>query len=125
MRKYYSLEKVRSIRNEISKLGERKSNRLKVNLSKAGARYDKAKAEWSKGIAEWDVQLFTLLVQICPESHYRNWTGYLIIPKSKDEDWIVPVWTGNYFGVKHKAFSIWEIPKYSCNGSDAKEVKDA
>ncbi|MBT9164378.1 MAG: hypothetical protein DDT23_00373 [candidate division WS2 bacterium] len=117
MSKYYTLEEVRAIRDKISQLGERSSPELDVQLEKARAEYSKAKAEWgrvyaewNKARAEWDVQLFTLLVQICPEGYYRDWAGYLAIPQDKSEDWIIPVFAGDYVGVQHKAFSIWDGP---------------
>ncbi|MBT9164556.1 MAG: hypothetical protein DDT23_00557 [candidate division WS2 bacterium] len=131
MSKCYTLEEVRSIRDEISKLGERKFDELEAKLRKAekefhkaGAKWSKLHAKWSKTKAEWDLKLFTFLVLICPEAHYRDWGGYLAIPKSENEEWIIPVFTGDFFSIKHKAFSIWEMPKYSCNGRDAREVKN-
>ncbi|MBT9164682.1 MAG: hypothetical protein DDT23_00686 [candidate division WS2 bacterium] len=167
MSKYYTLEEVKSIRDEISRLGERKFDELeaerdrarvkwnkagvewekvwvrwgnqlhsqvlitqsmverdKAEWSKAVAEWNKAVAEWNKARAEWDMKLFTLLLVICPEAYYRDWNGYLALPKSEKEDWIIPVFTGDYKDMEHKAFSIWEMPRSSCNGSEAKEVKD-
>ncbi|MBT9164376.1 MAG: hypothetical protein DDT23_00371 [candidate division WS2 bacterium] len=152
MSKYYTLEEVRSIRNEISKLGERKIDELEVEydkawaewdkvaaeLNKEGAECDKAKAEWIKvgserdkavaewnrARAEWDIKLFTLLIVLCPEAYYRDWNGYLAISKNDNEEWILPVWTGNYNSIEHTAFSIWTMPRGSCNEEDAREVKD-
>ncbi|MBT9164377.1 MAG: hypothetical protein DDT23_00372 [candidate division WS2 bacterium] len=167
MSKYYTLEEVRSIRNEISKLGERKFDELEAERDKARAEWDKAavewekvfirwgkqlhsqvliiqplverdKAEWSKAVAgwnkaraeldkaraKWDMKLFKILVSILPEGHYRDWLGYLTIPKDEDEEWIIPIFTGAYREIKHTAFSIWTIPKESCDEKLAKEVKE-
>ncbi|MBT9164375.1 MAG: Chromosome partition protein Smc [candidate division WS2 bacterium] len=175
----YTLEEVRSIRDKISKLGERKieseaeRDRIEAEYEKAEERYekaekkfkkaekkfkkaekkfkkaeaeldkieaecdkaraerdrlgaecDKAGAEYDKAEAEWDIKLFDILISICPEGHYRDWRGYIAIPKSKKDDWIVPVFSGDYRGVKHKAFSIWTIPKDNCDEREAREVKD-
>ncbi|MBT9164684.1 MAG: hypothetical protein DDT23_00688 [candidate division WS2 bacterium] len=162
-----TLEEVRRIRDEISKLGERNFPSLEAEQNRAEAEYNKAKvecdkamaernktgegwyetraelgkavAEWDKMVAEWDeakvrlnkagaewdIKLFDILTSVCPEAHYRE-SGYLGIPKNEDEDelWIIPVFSGNYKSMEHTAFSIWEMPRHSCNGSEAKEVKD-
>ncbi|MBT9169368.1 MAG: hypothetical protein DDT19_02727 [Syntrophomonadaceae bacterium] len=151
MSKYYTLEEVKAIRDEISRLGERsfpllnaewdkaraKWDKAVAKWNKVGVEWDKARAEWNKALVEWDkaraewdkavkeydIKLFTLLIPICPEARY-HWEGYLAIPKDDNEDWIIPVFAGDYFSVEHKAFSIWEMPRYSCNGSEVKEVKD-
>ncbi|MBT9166909.1 MAG: hypothetical protein DDT19_00233 [Syntrophomonadaceae bacterium] len=144
MSRYYSLGEVKGLRDEISKLGERKfplletelnkamtelnkamaeQEKTKAELNKAGAERDKIRAQRDKAIAEYDIKLFTLLVVICPEAYYRGWDGYLLIPKDEDEEWIIPIFTGAYREIKHTAFSIWTIPKGSCDEKLAREVK--
>ncbi|MBT9175684.1 MAG: hypothetical protein DDT22_01368 [candidate division WS2 bacterium] len=159
MSKYYTLEEVKAIRDEISQLGERTFPQLEAEWNRtreewkkvrvgwgkvmvewdkttgwkktmaewkeAEARYNKARDELYKAMAGWDVKLFRILFSICPEAYYIEWRGYLAIPKSEDEEWIIPVFAGDFNGVKHTAFSIWEMPKGSCDEGDAKEVKDA
>ncbi|MBT9169507.1 MAG: hypothetical protein DDT19_02867 [Syntrophomonadaceae bacterium] len=130
MNRYYTLKEVKAIRGKISRLGERNSPQLEAKLSKAReklskarAKWGRAHAKWSKARAGWDVKLFTLLIPICPEAHYHDWNGYLAIPKDDNENWIIPVFTGNYKDMKHKAFSIWTILKYSYDMDKAVEVK--
>ncbi|MBT9164373.1 MAG: hypothetical protein DDT23_00368 [candidate division WS2 bacterium] len=143
MSKYYTLEEVRVVRNKISELGERRFPLLEeewdkaraernkamaerdnvgAKWSKAVAERDKAVAEYDKARAEYDIKLFDTLIVICPEAYYWDWRGYIAIPKSKKDDWIVPVFSGDYKGVKHKAFPIWEMPKDSYDERNAKEV---
>ncbi|MBT9166910.1 MAG: hypothetical protein DDT19_00234 [Syntrophomonadaceae bacterium] len=147
MSKYSSLEEVKSIRDKISKLGERRFPLLEARLEEAMAEWrkvmtesnkitaEKVWTEWKEAMVEWDIKLFALLIQICPEAYYRDGAGYLAISKSKDEEWIIPVFTGDYTGedirdfdgeniVKHTAFSIWEMPKGSCNEELAREVNN-
>ncbi|MBT9175508.1 MAG: hypothetical protein DDT22_01187 [candidate division WS2 bacterium] len=145
MCKYYTLEEVRAIRGEIGKLGERRfpllevkldkakaelekamteQDKTKAELNKTGAERDKIRAQRDKAIAEYDIKLFALLVVICPEAYYRGWDGYLVIPRNEDEEWIIPIFTGAYREIKHTAFSIWTIPKESCDEKLAKEVKE-
>ncbi|MBT9169508.1 MAG: hypothetical protein DDT19_02868 [Syntrophomonadaceae bacterium] len=145
MSKYYTLEEVRAIRGEIGKLGERRfpllevkldkakaelekamteQDKAKAELNKAGAERDRVRAQRDKAMAEYDIKLFTLLVLLCPEAYYRGWDGYLVIPRNEDEEWIIPVFTGAYKDVKHKAFSIWTMPRGSCDEELAREVKD-
>ncbi|MBT9175685.1 MAG: hypothetical protein DDT22_01369 [candidate division WS2 bacterium] len=147
MSRYYTLEEVKSIRDKINKLGERSFPLLEARLEEVMAEWrkvmtesnkitaEKVWTEWKEAMVEWDIKLFALLTSICPEAYYRDGAGYLAISKSKDEEWIIPVFTGDYTGedirdfdgeniVKHQAFSIWTIPKESCNEELAREVKD-
>ncbi|MBT9164832.1 MAG: hypothetical protein DDT23_00840 [candidate division WS2 bacterium] len=142
MSKYYTLEEIKNVRDEISRLGERRFDELKAEQNRMEAKYnktraecDKAMAEWNKtgvgwyetkaeyskavaewdkmgaeldeikaklnrAVAEWDIKLFDILTSVCPEAHYRE------------------------KGIKHKAFSIWTMPRGSCDEEDAKEVRD-
>ncbi|MBT9166911.1 MAG: hypothetical protein DDT19_00235 [Syntrophomonadaceae bacterium] len=111
---------------------EEKYNITEAELDRIGAERDKVRAErnrlgaeYDKAEAEWDIKLFTLLTPLCPEARYRDWRGYLAVSKSKKEDWIIPMFTGDFNGIKHKAFPIWEMPKDSYDERDAKEVRDA
>ncbi|MBT9164372.1 MAG: hypothetical protein DDT23_00367 [candidate division WS2 bacterium] len=103
---------------------EAELDKIAAERDKARAERNKARAEYEKVGAEYDVQLFTLLTSCCPKAHYWDWEGYLAISKSKKDDWIIPVFAGDFNGIKHKAFSIWEMPKDSCDKKDMKEVKD-
>ncbi|MBT9164683.1 MAG: hypothetical protein DDT23_00687 [candidate division WS2 bacterium] len=140
MNKHYTLEEVRAIRDKISQLGERSFPLIEVRLEEVMAEWrkartesnkitvEKAKAERKEAEAKWDAKLFTLLTQICPEAYHRDWKGYLAIPKDKKREWIIPLFTGDYTAglndVRHTAFSIWTIPKNSCDEDEAREVKD-
>ncbi|MBT9164679.1 MAG: hypothetical protein DDT23_00683 [candidate division WS2 bacterium] len=159
MSRYYTLEEVKSIRDKISELGERKLDELEAEYDKAEAEYDKAeekhfmadekdniteaeldkiaaernkakaernraRAECEKVGAEYDIKLFDILIPICPKAHYCDWRGYITIPKDEKEDWIIPVFAGDFNGVKHTVFSIWTMPKESCDEKLAREVKN-
>ncbi|MBT9164681.1 MAG: hypothetical protein DDT23_00685 [candidate division WS2 bacterium] len=99
-------------------------NKTRKEWKEAEARYNKARDELYDAMAEYDTKLFKILISLCPEAYYIEWRGYLAIPKSEDEEWIIPVFTGDFNGVKHKAFSIWTKPKGSCDEKLAREVKD-
>ncbi|MBT9175507.1 MAG: hypothetical protein DDT22_01186 [candidate division WS2 bacterium] len=151
MSKYYTLKEVKAIRDEINRLGERsfpllnaewdkaraKWDKAVAKWNKVGVEWDKARAEWNKALVEWDkaraewdkavkeydIKLFDILISICPEARY-HWEGYLAIPKDDNEDWIIPVFTGNYKDIKHQAFSVWTMPRGRWYEELAREVKD-
>ncbi|MBT9164384.1 MAG: hypothetical protein DDT23_00379 [candidate division WS2 bacterium] len=150
MSKYYELKEVTSIRDEISKLGERKfpllerqlekaieewrearaeweeakTEKTMAEMDKAMAKCDEVRKEWKRIIVEWDIKLFDVLNVVCPEAYFHDWARYLVVPRNEEEDWIIPVFADENYEMKNKAFSIWEMPKDSCSEKLAKEVKD-
>jgi len=119
--KEYTLGKVKRIRDAIRKLGDLQAegNKLWAEGDKLQAKGNKLRAEADKLWAENNIRLFGLLIKICPEAHYRDWGRYLAVPKSGKVDWIIPVFEGEYGERKHTAYSIWSMPKESCNPDDA------
>ena len=146
--KEYTLGEVREVRDRIKGLGDLRAEghklwaegeKLRAEGSKLQAESDKLWAEGSKLQAEgsklqaeghklWaenNIRLFELLIEICPEAHCRGWRGYLAVPKSGKVDWIIPVFGGEYEERKHSAYSIWSMPRRSCNSQDAVLVEES
>ena len=118
--KEYTLGEVREVRDRIKGLGD-----LRAEGDKLWAEGSKLRAEADKLWAENNIRLFGLLIKICPEAHYRDWGRYLAVPKSGKVDWIIPVFEGEYEERKHSAYSIWSMPRRSCNSQDAVLVEES
>ena len=146
--KYYNLEEVRQIRDKISKLGDLRAetDKLRIETDKLRIEGYKLRAEdckllakssklWAEGSklriesnklkAEDDIKLFNILIRICADGYYKDWKGYLAIPKDNNEEWIIPVFDGECEGTKHNKYSIWTLPRNSCDKKDAKCIEES